>query len=70
MTFNSKFAFEELLYLRTAKERRPGMVIKIFFMPDQRPGQALYEISWGNATNSIHFECELTREFVPDFNAD
>lgn len=65
--FEHEYEFGETVYLRMAQDRRPGMVTQ---MAIDAKGLAFYTVSWGNATDSRHYEMELTREYVPDFTGD
>lgn len=59
----AEFNLGETVYLRVAGERRPGIITCISFYP----GSELYQISWGDRSDSRHYALELTREYVPDF---
>lgn len=54
----------DIVYLRTALERQPGMITGVVHRWKSTP---VYMVSWGDRTESEHFECELTTEYVPDF---
>ncbi len=63
--FLSEFGIGEPVYLRASEERDPGFVTAISF----RGTGASYEITWGNAERTWHFDFELTREYVPNWGS-
>jgi hypothetical protein len=66
-TIVHEFDLGEIVHLKMARERRPGMVTQLHL---DRSGLAYYVVSWGDATDSRHYEMELAREYVPDFESD
>lgn len=62
----AEFRIGERVFLALADERKPGLVTGIHF----RPGAVTYSVSWGDASETGHYDFELTREFVPDYGAD
>ena len=60
------FAIGQTVYLLMAKENRPGMVTSYMVTPKE----VLYNVSWGNATDTRHYDIELTTEYTPDYSAD
>jgi hypothetical protein len=51
----------DIVYLRVATERSPGMVTGIL----QRPSHIQYLVTWETCEETHHFACELTDEFEP-----
>lgn len=64
LTISTKFEFGDIVFLRVRVERFPGMITGIIVRP---VGGFLYQVAWGDKTETNHFEVELTREFVPDY---
>jgi hypothetical protein len=60
-----RYDLGELVYHRLATERRKGMITGISIAPDG----VLYLVTWSDRCETRHFECELTSEFVPDYEA-
>jgi hypothetical protein len=63
-TIEHGFDFGDVVYLRMAGERRPGMVTGYLVNPML---VLMYRVAWGDATETMHYEIELTGEYVPDF---
>lgn len=53
----------DIVYLRVATERSPGMITGILI----RPTGKSYWVSWCDATETLHYDIELTSEFVPEY---
>jgi hypothetical protein len=60
------FEIGEGVHLVVAEERRRGMVVGVTL----RPGTAIYLVSWPDGSETGHYAIELTREFVPSFDAE
>lgn len=56
---------EEIVYMRIASERRPGMVVGLII----RGNQLLYEVQFEDRF-TCHYEAELSSEYVPDFGVE
>jgi hypothetical protein len=52
-----------VVFLRLRGERQPGMVTQVAI----RPTGVLYGVTWGNGTESYHYDIELSLEYVPDY---
>lgn len=57
----------DIVYLRVNDEHRPGMITGIQVRAND---SLLYGVTWRGGSESWHFECELSSEFVPDFGAE
>lgn len=66
LTLPLAFAIGSTVYLRLRQERLPGMVAGLFV----RPTGVAYMVSWGDATESDHFDLELTDRFDPTFEVE
>jgi hypothetical protein len=67
ISFSSRFAIGDIVYLRVRRERFAGMIVAIMIREDSSP---IYYVTWENCDERSHFACELTREFVPNFESD
>ncbi len=62
----TQYAIADIVYLRVRSERIRGMVTGIV----ARPCSVLFYVTWGNGTETAHYEIELSSEYVPDYNED
>lgn len=60
------FRFGETVYHRCHHERRPGLVTGFIL----RPSGLLISVSWGDRSETDHFDYELVSEYEPDYTAD
>jgi len=58
-----RYDLGDIVYHRLADERRKGMVTGLKI----DPGGAMYYVTWPDHMEHQHFECELSTEFVPDY---
>lgn len=58
----SEFWNSDIVFLRVAKDRTPGMVTGVTIRPN---GSIIYEITWGGSVTN-HFDCELSSEWIPN----
>lgn len=59
----AKFAIEDIVFLRVASSRVPGMIVGIIV---RGSGQLMYEVQFEDRF-TCHYEIELSDEYVPDF---
>jgi hypothetical protein len=62
-TIETKYWLGDVVYLRVNDECKPGMVTGV----NIRPSGTLYAVTWRGGSENLHFELELTGEYVPDF---
>ena len=60
---SSRFRIGDIVYLKVDGDPNRGMVTGIMI----RQSGLCYYVSW-LATESCHFDCELTAEYVPNFD--
>lgn len=58
-----KFDFGDVVYHRTAKEERKGIIVGW----NVRPGGIQYVVAWDAETTEVHFDIELTTVFVKEW---
>lgn len=63
-TVDSKYWFGDIVYLRVNDDCKPGMITRVTL---NAAGSLLYLITWRGGTETGHFECELSGEYVPDY---
>jgi hypothetical protein len=61
--FYAKHWIGDVVFLRLRGERQPGMVTQVAI----RLTGVLYGVTWGNGTESYHYDIELSLEYVPDY---
>jgi hypothetical protein len=66
VTIYVKYRLEDVVYLKLAASKTPGMVIGF----NVRPGGTAYVISWPDGSTTDHYGCELTSEYIPDYGDD
>lgn len=63
-TIKPAYWIEDIVFLRVSAERKQGMVIGIMI----RPGDTyVYEVQWDGGFENVHYEIELTKEFIASF---
>ncbi len=62
-TIQSRYWLGDIVFLRVADEREPGMITGCKFAPH---GGLIHCVTF-KARDSWHYECELTPTFVPNF---
>jgi hypothetical protein len=58
-----RYDLGDIVYHRLATERRKGMVTGFCVAPDGH----FYLITWSDRSETRHYECELTSEYMPDY---
>lgn len=58
---------EDIVYLKVNPERMPGMITGISIKPG---GSVIYGVSWGDGSEDFHYACEMSSEFVPDWEQE
>lgn len=61
-----KFDFGDVVYHRTAKEPRKGIVVGW----NVRPNVIQYCVAWASDSCEVHFDMELTTVFEPDYGSN
>jgi len=56
----------DVVYHRLADERHRGLITGIQIQPDG----ASYWVTWGDRHETRHYACELSTEFVPDYEVN
>jgi len=59
---HAKYTIEDIVYLRVALDKRPGMIVGLIL----RPGTLVYEVQFEDRF-TCHYESELSQEYIPDF---
>ena len=62
-TISTLYWLGDLVYLRVNDEPKPGMITRVTFAAS---GSYIFAVTWRGGTETWHFECELTAEYVPD----
>lgn len=62
---NAAYWISDLVYLRTRNERLSGMVTGV----NIRPSGVLYAVTWGNGSETYHWEFELSDSYIPEWEA-
>jgi hypothetical protein len=62
-TIYPKFDMGDVVYYRTAKEQRKGIVVGL----NVRPTGIQYCVAWAEDSCELHFDMELTTVFEPDY---
>ena len=65
VTHYVKFYIGDTVYLRLNREEYRGMVTGY----NIRPNGVTYLVSWEDASDTCHYDLELTTEFIPDYNS-
>jgi hypothetical protein len=60
---NAKFWFGDIVFLKVAQDRNPGMVTGVILRGNN---STTYEVTWDGGV-TLHYDMELTTEFVPDW---
>lgn len=61
----TRYTFGSEVFLKVRDERVLGMVTGITL----RPTGTSYGVTWGNGSESWHYEFELTKEYAPSYTA-
>jgi hypothetical protein len=64
ITLHVDYTIGQTVYLQHRQEKLPGMVTGLIV----RRGMVAYLVGWGDASESNHFDVELTGEYSPDFD--
>ncbi len=64
-TIEALYWLGDVVYLRVNEERKPGMVTCVSVVAH---GALCYRVGWRGGADSIHYECELTSEYVPNYD--
>jgi hypothetical protein len=56
------FELKDIVFLRLAQERSPGMIIAIKVGVDN---DIFYGVTWEDCSTTWHYGSELTHEFIP-----
>jgi len=62
-TVRSRFKCGDIVYHKMATEAEKGMVVGLML----RETHVSYWVSWSDRTETHHFDCELTSEFIQDY---
>lgn len=65
-TIRVPFEYGEIVYHRAAAEREPGIVTGY----SCRPGGVMLLVTWPDRYEKMHYFCELTTEYLPDFASE
>ena len=66
LAIRAEFPIGSTVFLRSRVETLPGMVTGLFV----RPTGLMYLVGWGDATESSHFEFELSADGFDDESGD
>lgn len=61
-TVRSRFRFGDVVYLKVREEPVKGMVTAVCIRTS-----VSYFVTWSNCTETCHADCELSAEFIPDY---
>jgi hypothetical protein len=62
--FESAFGLSDVVFLRCRDEPMRGMITAVTF---KSSGLPLYAVTWGSGSETWHYECEISAEYVPVF---
>lgn len=65
-TFLAEFGLGEVVFHRCAEQKSPGIITAVVFYA---AGSAMFQVSWGDCSETRHYGIELTREFQAEFGA-
>lgn len=63
IVIKSKYEIGEVVYLRVRPEKNYGMVTGL----SVRQSGITYAVTWEDANEKWHYDCELSSEFTPRF---
>lgn len=66
-TINTTYWLGNVVYLRVNDDAVRGMVTSVCITAS---GAYVYSVTWRGGSETRHYECELTSEYVPDFGVN
>lgn len=64
-TVVSLYWIGDIVFLRVNDERKRGMVTRVNIVAHDAVS---YGVTWCGGSETWHYECELTAEYLPDFS--
>lgn len=61
-TVDALYWIGDIVFLRVNEERKPGMITRLVIS-----GTVVYWVTWRGGSETAHYECELSSEYVPDY---
>ena len=62
----TEYSIGDLVYLKLREDKEKAYITGI----SVRPAGVAYYLSWGDATESFHYDFEITKEYVPNYAGD